>query len=293
MIGTGQGQIIGSQHLTSFGTFGEINYSSHTANLLLQSSFDDAVISLVQHSESDYYTLSSNPYCNLIRLDFESTGSSVWIEDGTNVQPHSGARCIGLRSGPTGIGTRAELQLNHLDGNNPWPSAPLGALFVPDDYYVSVWLYLPSDWSLTSTNSWYELLNLFWLGVSGPRTAVHIHRSTSGIYNMVLHYEEYNYAPKIDWVIFDPLDISSITGKWTKFAWYVHRSSVPSEATIKFWINDVLLVTGQSTRSDFRTKAPEGSSTNWWFTFAKSYLDGDGNYHFLYVDDLQVWDGIP
>jgi len=283
------------------------------ANLLFNTSFENAQIS----SCSGYEYGLNLGICNygMIQYSLPPTGGLLWIEDGgqysNSPTPHSGNRCLGLRSGPvTGTShARAEWELTHLQGGTGWTCGfgdNYPALAVPDDYYVSVYLYLPSDWSRVPAGyggssqydpPWYEMLNLYVLyddaGNLYPRASVLILTKTDGSYWMTLEYDwTIGSADKIRWTLFDPLDIDTLRGKWVKWSWYVHRSTIPTEAMIKVWMNDNLLITATSNNSNFRTKGL--SSVNWFFAFLKSYLQyNDGTYHYIWADDLEVWDGIP
>jgi hypothetical protein len=310
MISIGQGQIIGNKTLTSSG---RINYSSPNAQLLFKPDFDLLTAPIDLGSDYAYYE-KSDFVANQIVIWYPTTGSYAAVESGTNVQPHTGTKCMALVSGTSGA-VRAEWQLTHLDGTAGWgtPDRGVNGLNIGDDYYVSVWLYFPEDWSLPMPSGdygYWELMNPFWFTVNGPRTCVHIHHLTDGNYNLVLHFQRNNgdYTGRtykgnsetyMQWTLSEPFDLSRIRGKWTKWAYYVHRSTNPDEVVMTFWLDGELLknctrANNESSASDtsgLTSKAPTGA--HWWSTFAKNYMVSDGDHHYLYVDDLEVWDGIP
>jgi len=311
MISIGQGQIIGSKSLNSFGY---INDPSRMANLLLQSSFDNCVMTQHGSTEVTLGPVSEFPYCNMANLD-GGASTITWMEDGTLQTPHSGAKCLGLRSGNILSNVRVEWQLTHLDGGGSYPSGTHG-LNIPNDVYASVWLLLPSNWSIPPARpgyspNWSELMNPFTLTDSNmnPKCTVHIHRDSSGVYDLTLEYDDTGggsggLSSKLWWVIFKPWDISTILGGWHKWSWFIRRSTDPNIAYVQMWLDNQLLGTFNDQNGTslpgrtFTMRTKGASSTNWWIAFAKSYLNdaqnpGDGNYHYIYADDLQVWDGIP
>jgi hypothetical protein len=289
------------------------------ANLLFKPNFDNLVISTL---ETDNYRVNPGWYNNLIVIWYGSTKSACWVEDGTGkggqypvgIFPYSGIKCMGFRSGTSG-GVRAEWQLAHLDGSpQNWGSpqnAELGSLKVTGDFYVSVWLYFPSNWALPMPSGdlgYYEMQNIAWRSTDTQRFATHIHRLNNGLYDLVLHFQRNNsdYTGRVNngnsdtymqWWLINNLDLNQIKG-WHKWAYFLHRSTDPDVAYVKYWLDDVLLKT--CTRANNESLGNLGTagfltefSGAWWSTFAKDYCQSDGNYHYMYIDDLEVWDDIP
>jgi hypothetical protein len=298
-----------------------LNLDCETAQLIVSGAYIPLAQNVNSTGSTDVetgialYDTSSTLRSNLAVIDY--AGSRTWIETGSEVTPHSGSRCIGLCSGPSGSSVRCEWELNHLDGSGGTPYVPSHGppygFNIVKDYYFSVWLYFPSDWNLTqpvSGWSWYELMNPFvFYDFSGyfPRTCLHIHRYPDGHYDLVLHYDNVEgETQEISWTLLNPFDLSTIRGKWTKWSFFAHRTTDYTTAYMKMWLNDEPLNCtddGTSIFSDsnanlgptdrsyhLRTK---GISTNWIITFAKSYTDGNGKAHYLWFDDLQLYTDIP
>jgi hypothetical protein len=315
MISIGQGQIIGGKTMTSSGY---INDSSRMAMLLLQSSFDTAsVIGTNSEPAITLYDVNGRGVSNYVDLTPKDNtdGSQIWIEDGTLCTPHSGPKCLGFRSSNAlSTGMRSCLMLTHLDGSSGYPNSWRG-LSITGDLYVSVWLYFPSDWSIPPVDpvehyspNWFAVQDPFQLtdtDASNPMCETHIHRRSNGVYFLEVMWERANGVDKIEWNMIDPFDISTITGKWTKWAYFIHRSTDSTQAYIQYWLNDNLLgtfndqngspsYTSRSYHFYTMNKGLRSGNTLWTSIFAKTYVDGDGvNYKYLYADDLEVWDGIP
>lgn len=314
MISIGQAQITSSKSLNSFGS---INDPSRIANLLLQSSFDTCTI-LGGNTEpylggfTDVNGRNVATYVDLTPKD-NSDGSRIWIETGSLQAPHTGTKCLGFRSDKSAsYGVRSCLQLTHLDGSSGMGG--YSGLRITGDFYVSEWLYYPANWSIPPQDpvghyypNWSEVVNLYELSDTdavNPKLDIHIHRRQNGVYYLELEYERANGADEILWNMIDPFDITTITGKWTHWAYFLHRSTDSNVAYAQVWLNDNLLGTfndangspSPTSRSYHFYTMNKGlrGNTIWLSIPMKTYLDGDGvNYHYLWADDLEVWDGIP
>ncbi len=307
MMSIGQGQIIGSVTMPSSGY---IYDPSRMAILLLQSSFESCSILNLgggEYSISGLKDVTGTSISNVAGLT--GSGSSIWIENGTLCNPHSGLYCLGLRSDKAlAYGVRSSEALTHLNGLNPWPQNK--ALNITGDFYVSIWLYFPADWSIPTSDpvehyspNWYEMLNPFMLSDTdafNPKSDVHIHRRLNGDYYLEFQFEQGNQHGMMTWVMIDPWDISTILGRWTHWAYFIHRTTDSTQAYVTIWLNDQMVGNctdyNPTTRdSGIHLYTMNRNGNNIWSSFfAKSYLDGDGvNYHYVWADDLEVWDGIP
>jgi len=336
MISIGQGEMTSIKQLNSFGS---IDDPSHGAQLLLQSSFDTAQLiingvyqplnTIATGNEPAVYLTDANGIQRANHCEIQNGGT--WIEDGTvnpppeGIIPHSGARCIGGYSGASGT-VRMEWELNHLDGSSGGvPNSP--GLPITGDYYYSIWLYFPLDWSMPlgvnngDNKAWDEMMNPFVFSALNPRTCLHIHRANNGQYDLTLEWTlDGGSANKLCWMIIPSgWDIASgpyqILGKWTKWSFFCHRTTDYTQAYMKMWLNDVPLVSridGSPVLTDYNGEHANGtpwpsagrsfhmyttsslaSPGAWALYFAKSYMDFGGGTHYLYADDLEVWDGIP
>lgn len=311
-----EGQIIGVRLLNSSGS---IRYNA-TAHLLLQSSFETSAVQYWGPGEwyltniKDVNGTKRANYGNTVGYWASATAEDeIWIDTG-NVTAHSGSKCLGLMASKQKTGVRACWGLTRLDGSDS--GAPGVGLKIQGDIYVSIWLYFPSDWNITTYDpsnpyygqNWYELMNLIMMYEGGathseadnPKLSVHIHRYTSGAYSLDLDWEGNNTANHVRWHMINPFDISTITGKWTHWAWFIHRTTDYTQAYVKFWLNGVLLGTFNDTNPYERDHAYDHMYTApkynplWYMFCAKVYLVADGtHYHYLWADDLEVWDGIP
>lgn len=289
MITIGQGQTIGSARLNSTGF---INDPLSTAQLVFQSSFEEPPTIIT--SGSDRY-LGNFPIATYISLQ---NGGTCWVEDSLSPTagaptPRSGRYCIGLQS-PAGGGTslRAELEISHLDGSTGMGGIH-GLNMVGKEVYCSVWLYLPSDWAMTGTSSsnwWYEMLNCYCLNAGGyPRICVHIHRP-NGVYNLQVEVPSgAGQGPIIGEI--NPFIVP--LGEWFNCRWWFTQST--SGGRFKFWIKTSVY----DKMFDSITNYPNGLQTlgtsPTLMTIGKSYMDNPSGApeHKIWVDDLEVWDGIP
>lgn len=267
---------------------------SYTANLLYSTSFESTTI---------YSSGSIEGQLNLEGLGQASPRNQLQLNTGTfwvqgltspianPPSPHTGSKCIGLNvPAGTGMGIRSELQMNRLDGSDSNSLPP-----IMDEAFFSVWLYLPSDWNLQATGyNWYELADPFWLWVgswNGPRTCLHIHKPNgpNGPFDLQLEYEPYQGGPKQ--ILGTVSNFVVPKGEWFNLKYWIFKSN--AEGEIKLWLStshygeNYLVADGTNLQTIYY------GQTNWFSTIGKVYLDGDGYSHSVWIDDLEIWDGMP
>ncbi len=287
----------------SVNSFGNIDYGASGAQLLLRSSFEEPP--RVVLSSSDCY-LGNFPVASYIDLQYYSlkaqsawdSGCIAWVEDALDPTtgapvPRSGRYCIGLRT-PSGAGRplRSELELTHLDGSSGMGGIP-GINLAGKEVFVSTWLYLPSDWTLgtTSDYDWYEIVNCYCVNSGGyPRICVHIHHS-GGVWSFAVEYDDntswHGIIGEIDNFVV-PL------GEWFNLRWWFTQQI--SGGRLKFWIKTSVYDEFFDSINNFPDGLQTlGSSSSNIVIVGKSYLNNlaSGTEHKIWVDDVEVWDGIP
>lgn len=246
--------------------------------LVYSTDFEDVTV-----TGSNYLSLTCSHYMEM------RNGGIFWIENSNNPSgsdaptPRSGTRCLGMQT-PNNFGSaiRAEFNLMSL---HTWQ-------LPPNEIFVSVWLYFPSDWALSRTDyNWFELMDAL-VDPNGPgyypKLPLHITKNPStGAYALTLRY-----YPSLG----NGYDLGSIQnfvvprGEWFNIKFYVKRAT--SDAIVKMWIstsyygNDYVL-------ADVSGYSMDLYGDDWYVTVAKSYMDGDGNYHRVWCDDLEIWSRIP
>jgi hypothetical protein len=284
----GEGQTATNEVIHSTGSV-----PTGTARLLFQSSFEEPPY-IAGTSEWYLGNFATATYISL------QNGGAVWVENSATPTPgaptpHSGAHCIGLSS-PPGAGTslRAELQITHLDG-----TAGMGGIHglnLVNEGFCSVWLYLPSDWEITGTAIdywWYELVNCYVTGGGGgyPRVCIHIHRP-NGVYNLQI---EYNTGAGQGQVIGEINPFTVPLGEWFNLQWWLNRKSAADGGRFKFWIKTSIYDQYFDSITNFPNGIDTLGSSYYAMSIAKTYLNNQAGApeHKIWVDDLEIWDGLP
>jgi hypothetical protein len=206
-----------------------------------------------------------------------SGGASMWVEGvdrkTAGIEPHSGSRCIGLEVTNISQSRRVEAVIQSSDMAN-WGAK--------DEFYISEWRLLPTNWQLVA-NGWDGLFQVsdanlpnWWpyyqlLLIPGSGITINIvcdHRDVNGVYSYVT----------------SPTATTIVRGQWYHLEVYMVRDS--NAGIIKAWINGRVVVD----LNKINTK----TSDNYHIEMAKVYTDsGETLPKYDWLDDLQVWNGIP
>jgi len=206
--------------------------------------------------------------------------ADMWIEGLDRVTPgftcHSESRCLGLEilSG----GYRAEFNIHQLQN------------LVEKELFVSVWLYLPPDFSLHVPGidwNWDQIVNPYFTGPPYlPYFSLDVIQPdiTKPIFN--LRFDNRDMSNKLT-TIKQINNYPLPRGQWFNVQYYVLHD--PVNGAIKFWINGELLfeVNGLATANP--------SVTEWFTTPAKIYYEPSDTFspYRIWADDLQIYNGIP
>lgn len=184
---------------------------------------------------------------------------------------HSGTRCLYLQLSDVAKNRRNQLEI-------------LSGQLFGNEVFVSIWLFLPSDWTLNSpTGKWYELSNL-----CRPRgshfeddLAVKLHivqREDEGFAWRLYATPSY-YRPV--WSAVNS-DVEVPRGRWFNLEYYVKRSMNPSEGRAMVRMDNQLLF-------DITNKT--GDSEDCYATVPAQILCGSDDYTMrqLWADDLQIY----
>ncbi len=214
-------------------------------------------------------------------FDFDGENVEVFMDDGTlkenSPTPHSGNRdvCLDVDSG-----YRNEFNLINMEN------------LVDNELFISVWLYLPEDFQMSlSGENWLEIIDpLFTASPAyAPYFAVMVTKSTldSGYGLRLVQRDVNNVFSVLQEVSYFDLPV----GRWFNLQYYVYRDA--TEGVIKVWIddparqNDPILE-----KNSLHMTNPEVGG--WFTTIAKIYHDIlDESVYRLWVDDLEVWNGLP
>jgi len=260
-------------------SYGTIDYSG-MASLVYSTSFEDAI------KVGNKLNL---PVAHMFGLQ---NGGTFWVENTTNPtpgapNPRTGQKCIGM-SLPAGTGTqRSEFAFGFFT-NPTWSE-------IGDELFTSVWLYLPSDWDLHSTGwNWFEIINSFvctpGMGGDYPRLKWHIDRSgNSGSYFARIFWATDAGEAGVLLREINPFVVPK--GEWFNIKTYTYRHE--TNGTMKVWLTSSYYGTNYVIvdASGYQTKYP--GEEDWYTSFAKSYMSGDGYEHKMWVDDVEIWNARP
>lgn len=226
-----------------------------------------------------------------------NTGSGIpcgsfWMEGldrYSGITPHSGSRCVGMEVTDLTV-SDIRNEFNILDLTN----------LVGSELFVSVWLYLPANWGLFDPGwNWYALASPMFSPYDPtylPYWELHIVKppsycmdiDTRGL-DRVIHTI---FETPLGSVVRDPPAYPLPRGRWFNLKYYVLRGSAggAADGAVKVWIDDRVvcdlsgIVTGGHVVGE-----------NWGTCPADIYgsLTQVGMPYKLWVDDLEIWDGMP
>lgn len=195
-----------------------------------------------------------------------NTGARMWVD---TTLAHSGAKSIGLELYNIERSRRAEFII--------YPKDYLGK-----EYYISYWLYLPSDWGLFEPNidwDWYEIGNPY-SSVGVPYSAIHISNPDANQQYFTVSLELRNEAGIKSSAGEKQLLLPK--GRWFEVYYYVKRDQ--ENGAIKLWLDGALI----AEKTGFPTM--HSSSNNFSISIAKIYYErGDKTPHELWIDDLKLY----
>lgn len=224
---------------------------------------------------------------NISNLFVFENSATAWIEGleysrlPSGITPHSGTRCIGMMC-PAGIYTggvkRCEFNIMNLDS------------LVGNELYVSAWIFLPSTFGYTLTDSWGSLGDAYMTdgGTWRPYIAFLLERpygaSTDPAQRWYRFYMGYrdiddNMHQMGD---IEQFPLASYLGAWHHLEYYMYRDTGTS-GILKYWLDGVLL---------FNISGVPTDSANYdcFTTPAKIYYSGDDSVgNNMWIDDLEIY----
>jgi hypothetical protein len=214
-------------------------------------------------------------------FDFDGSDASMFIDDGTlrpdSPVPHSGNRAVCME---VNSGYRSEFNLINMQN------------VVTNELFVSVWLYLPADFRLhMASENWFELANPMFTGQPSyaPYFGISLlQASAQPPFDLMLYQRDINNVPSTLQTV---PNVDLPRGRWFNLQYYVYRDE--TNGVIRVWLDD-------PTRQNEPIVSASGlhminpDVTNWFTTIAKIYHDIlDTASYRLWVDDLEVWNGLP
>jgi hypothetical protein len=203
-------------------------------------------------------------------------GATMWLEGLDRKTPgvncHSGSRCVGMELTDITKSRRNEFEILNLQN-----------LGITNEYFVSVWLYLPADWRLHSpVENWYEIVNPYFSGPPTylPYSAITIGQETTAqVFDLRTDYRDLSGAMHT-WDTYT--NFSLPRGRWFQVQYYVRRSS--TDGILRIWFDGALV----TNRSGLLTKGP---NEDWFTTPAKIYYGTNDTFspYQIWVDDLQIY----
>jgi hypothetical protein len=210
-------------------------------------------------------------------------GATMWLEGLDRNTPgitcHSGGRCVGME-----VTDITKSRRNEFEILNPQK------LGITNEYFVSVWLYLPADWRMHLPKgqfNWWEIANpsategVPW----APYTAIWINQADSTNDNFGLEFGGRDAANKFQ--SYKKIsDYALPRGRWFNLQYYVFRH--PTNGIVKVWIDGTLLWNASNIPTMNASVPPH-------ITVAKIYYDTSDTYspYRLWVDDLQIYSSMP
>ena len=232
-------------------------------------------------TKQDTHHLNMGQIADYFAFGGDGGGASMWMEGLDRNTPgitcHSGSRCVGMELTNITKSRRAEFNIENLEN------------LVGNELYVSVWLYLPSNWNLHSPdgNNWYEIVNPYFTGDPSnlPYTAIQIFQtSPTSTFDMDLVQRDISSnLTHLQNVANYPLP----RGQWFNVQYYVRRDV--TNGAVKVWLNDALLFDVEN----IQTVNP--SIPSWFTTPAKIYYDPTDTYspYLIWADDLEIYSALP
>jgi len=210
-------------------------------------------------------------------------GAAIWMEGldrkTPNVNCHSGSRCVGMELTDITKSRRNEFDIMNLQ-----------SLGITNEYFVSVWLYLPADWQLHLPKgqfNWYEIADPSATGGPpyAPYTTVWINQKDGLVKIFDLEFGGRDAQQKYEsfkTTTNYPLPL----GRWFNLQYYVFRH--PTNGIVKVWIDGTLLWDGDNIPTMNASVAPKTIA-------AKIYYEPTDTYspYRLWVDDLEIYRSMP
>lgn len=282
-----------SSSTTTTTTTSSTTTTTPTTNLVYSSDFET-----MTRKDSLHVNMGIDNY-----QDYEG-GGTWWIEGlerttsqvaGQSFACHSGTRCMGLEVRNHSIvgGTpRSEFNIMHMQN------------VVGNEFYVSVWLYLPADFQLHSDNInfyWYSIGDIFMSDQTAtpvafnPYSEIHIHQSS------LATPPDFSVDPDIRDNLGSGLIITPLAtnphfplprGRWFNLKFYVYRDV--TNGIIKMWM-DGILVCNVTVNSSSPIKTRNANDNAFFITVGKIYYEPSDSYplYQIWIDDLQIYNGMP
>jgi hypothetical protein len=204
-------------------------------------------------------------------------GATMWMEGLDRATPgiacHSGGRCVGMEVTDITKSRRSEFDI--------FPTIP------GNSYFVSVWLYLPSDWQLHVSNNWYEIADP--CATNGPTYLPYssIHMIQPDLAKPVVNSNLDNRGiDGIQRTYDQSQNLAVPRGRWFNLQYYVILD--PNSGTVQIWIDGSLQLESTSIPT-------QNTSESLKTTIAKIYYTSTDNYspYRLWVDDLEIYNALP
>jgi hypothetical protein len=210
-------------------------------------------------------------------------GNNMWIDAGTqrtNSPPaHSGSKCIGME---VLSGIRAEF--NIMDMQN----------IVGNEYYISVWVYLPSDWSSPGTDNWYSLNDLFMGGEHVtpypyyPYSETYISQSAPNVFSIDHDIRDRTTGSQYEVPLANNPNFPLPRGRWFKTEWYIYRHV--TNGIVRVWIDGIKTCDRTGTPAS-PVKTVNANSNEFFITITKIYgsVGALPNPYRLWTDDFEIY----
>jgi hypothetical protein len=222
--------------------------------------------------------------------------TQIWIEptqQNHGIPPHSGSKFLGGKTAAGG--SRLEILLINDPSRGYSDLARLG---LQEQFYLSVWMYLPGDWKMYSSD-WYMplqitgksrspwapyvgimLMDAYRDGVS-PVT-VQFYRRDS---NANAHYSDTH------------TNFALPRGRWFRIEWFQTWSDTAARVCCKIdgqllWDHNGSYFCERHRATETLTTLFQGGAT-FMMEIGKIYHYDTTGEHYCYWDDLEIWDGLP
>jgi hypothetical protein len=252
------------------------------------------------------YNYSPDNYINTA-----GTGSIFWVEGYETTTPGfvhrpGSTRCLASKIVANPSSTRrAQLDLYLMQGpgigNDPTRPNIMGT---SNEFYFQEWMFISSDFALTQTPTanWYGLWQITDArpGNYVPFYLFDVYQLAPGDFRVSMTYRDQNFQtyPAIPYVgnqaenIIDhyPLPL----GVWFKWGVYMYRHE--TDGIIKVWINDNLIMDLHRTETlPLPTKYIDSINPTgaYYFNPLKNYGGGNPVDVTVWIDDLEIWEGMP
>lgn len=252
------------------------------ATKLMSTSFDGVTLIGTPPQIPNLYWLSDGAW--VANSAFPGTFPDIWIETGANVAPRTPPACLGARV-DTSISSTVQWVVN----------MPTSRIPVNRVIYISTWVYLPANFRLNTTGgaAATQLINFSYDTASwNPSIQLAVYQENPAVYPDRFVLQVIHTALSSGWNVLKSVDNFPLPrGRWFNIAILSYLNA--GAGSVKVWVDGSLFY--DSTGTPLETYPMTETFTRLPISLLtySSYGEVSGALHTLFVDDVEIWDGMP